>query len=84
MITGNEPVNPTPIAGGDNSVVSHFSMGNSAGVEQGLTIRQHLASLFTASFIQSHQNGNPLLIEENAKLGVAQADALIAELNKEK
>jgi len=48
----------------------------------GLTKREYFAVMFTAAFIQSPGNHQPNWVDDNAKIGLQQADALIAELNK--
>lgn len=51
-------------------------------LEYGLSKRELIAAMFTAAFIQCPQNGNPLMIEENAKNGIAQADELLKQIEQ--
>lgn len=48
----------------------------------GLTKREYFAILFTVAFIQCPRNSQPNFVEENAEMGLKQADALINALNK--
>lgn len=51
---------------------------------EGMTLRQYYAGLAMKAYAGSSRNGNPIDYSENAKNAVNMADALIAELNKEK
>lgn len=45
MENGNKPINPTPIAGGDKSVVSAHDANNVNTFDAGLTKREYFAAM---------------------------------------
>ena len=84
-ITGNEPAMPTEIAmDGEGLGATSHQVGHYTALYHDLTIRQHYAGLAMQGFCAAgYGDFNNNHVEHIAKLSVKQADALIAELNKE-
>lgn len=71
----NDPINPTPIAGGDGSVVS---IDYVSGTHSGLTKREYFAAQILQGFCSNHTSiSKPFLVMQAVSL----ADLLINELN---
>jgi len=80
MITGNEPVSPTPIAINEYESISAIQV---IGTSTGLTIRQHFAAMAMqglAAYTGTY--GQEFNCESIASRSRELADALIKELNK--
>jgi hypothetical protein len=73
----NDPINPTPIAGGDNYVVSANIITTTV---PGLTKREYFAAIAMQGLISNSLSGRGPngCAEDSVKF----ADALIKELNK--
>lgn len=73
MITGNEPAMPTTLE------LDYTSNGVTPSPHNGLTIRQHFAAMAMAADDYESPTSQ---YDHRAKIWLAKADALIAELNK--
>ena len=80
----NDPINPTPIAGGDNGIVSAEIISTTF---PGLTKREYFAAMAMQGLLSFPRD--PSNVDKNnvggvfAKSAVKFADALIKELNNE-
>jgi len=85
MTNGNEPISPTPIAGGDNSVVASTHVSSTF---EGLTKREYFAALAMQAVISgvySSKDAYNSFIRSGASISgtaVKEADKLIRELNR--
>jgi len=82
MKSNDKPVNPTPIAGGDESVVNIHSMANSTGMTEGITLREHFASMAMQGLLSQHNLKQPTDQQIICQLSVELADTLLDELAK--
>jgi len=79
MITGNEPISPTPIAVNEYESISAIQVN---GTSPGLTIRQHFAAMAMQGLCANSIPGQHHSFERLSFEAVQMADALIKELNK--
>lgn len=76
-ITGNEPAQPSSVCCDANGI---YNGSDTSTGGNGLTIRQHFAAMAMQGLLSSNRYA---VIEKVSIFSVAQADALIKELNKQ-
>jgi hypothetical protein len=85
MTNPNDPVNPTPIAGGDSSVVS-AKQARIPDVSSGLTKRELFAAIamggLLGDYVKNGQYGSNVDYPMVEGIAVRCADYLIKELNR--
>lgn len=79
----NKPIYPTPVAGGDHSVVTAHQADDLNNYESGMTLREHYAGLAMQGLLASQSETYGASKESTARIAVEHADALLTELNKE-
>lgn len=76
MTEGKYPVYPTPIAGGDNNIVS--ALDNDYNVNSGLTKREYFAAMAMQGLLSNHiAITEPIVIANKA---IKYADELLKQL----
>lgn len=91
MENKDQPINPTPVAGGDESVVSALDASNVKRFHQGLTKREYFAGLAMQGLLSVYDQNeqNPIVPNYDnvifmAELSVKAADALLSALTVKK